>query len=576
MNSATAHLSLHACPRRSGTNASRFRRLQFIYCQLVLDTRRVPYLAGKKLTLAWVAASAADEAAIKALIPTPPPGQQLDPSQLPRGLGSSIHLKPELRLDGTPVATGPGMGAGSEPVGQGGYTRYGQQDWDETQDPLIAGQQTAIGLSIQGISQAQLQTLKTRMEATKQKLEQAQAAPEAQRPAILQGMTGEHLTGDLLTATIWGYFAALQSHGAIASAQAQMVDRPALSYGLFHAQVKPHKLYGIVTTGIRFQGLNMDIGHLRHTRWVKNDDPSAPINNKPELTANGKPAAQNRWIAYNKMRGQYASAMEHAVPEQFWVDKSQCRYTDENGQIKNPTQADCAQAVSAVKAIAIAQAQGQKIYTINQSNAATALPKLPVGGTVGQEIQSAVQAGKEVTVHEKPISAHGFTGYGYTITDPETGAGAYLIEGKGNGGALEGDFGQRYLTWVNLHMLSVASLVLLLLSVFSTTTKSMFGLPLVLGTKNPYTTVLRAVAVIMGWSSVSAFAGVIGPFVGPVVLLAITAVGFFNVTTLLLGLFYAEYRERNFGCCDFYRNFADLYDSPWTGEEKGSIENVKS
>ena len=195
-----------------------------------------------------------------------------------------------------------------------------------------------------------------------------------------------------------------------------MVDRPALSYGLFHAQVKPRKLYGIVTTGITFQGLNMDIGHLRHTRWVKNDDPQAQINNKPELTANGKSAAQNRWIAYNKMRGQYASAMEHAVPEQFWVDKSQCRYTDENGQIQNPTQADCAQAVSAVKAIAIAQAQGQKIYTINQSNAATALPKLPVGGTVGQEIQSAVQAGKEVTVHEKPISAHGFTGYGYTIT----------------------------------------------------------------------------------------------------------------------------------------------------------------
>ena len=57
-----------------------------------------------------------------------------------------------------------------------------------------------------------------------------------------------------------------------------------------------------------------------------------------------------------------------------------------------------------------------------------------------QEIQSAVQAGKEVTVHEKPISAHGFTGYGYTITDPETGAGAYLIEGKGNGGGFRGRF----------------------------------------------------------------------------------------------------------------------------------------
>ncbi|MCZ2106807.1 MAG: transglutaminase, partial [Burkholderiales bacterium] len=38
---------------------------------------------------------------------------------------------------------------------------------------------------------------------------------------------------------------------------------------------------------------------------------------------------------------------------------------------------------------------------------------------------------------ERQISAHGWTGYGYTIVDPETGAGAYLIEGKGNGGYLD-------------------------------------------------------------------------------------------------------------------------------------------
>ena len=328
------------------------------------------------------------------------------------------------------------MRANSEPVSAGAFTKYRTADWDETQDQLIAGQQTALGVSIQGISQKQLETLKTRMGATQQKLQQAQAAPENQRAAILQGMTGDQLTGDLLTATLWGYFAALQSHGAIASAQAQMFDRPALSYGLFHAQVRPNKLYGIVTTGITFEGLNMDIGHLRHARWVKNDDPNAAINNKPELTANGKTAAQNRWIAYNKLRGQYSSAMEHAVPEQFWVDKTQCRYDNEQGQVQNPAKQDCAQAISAVKAIAIAQAQGQRIYTINQSNAATALPKLPVGGTVGQEIRSAVLAGKEVTFHERQISAHGFTGYGYVITDPDTGAGAYLIEGKGNGGVL--------------------------------------------------------------------------------------------------------------------------------------------
>lgn len=394
-------------------------------------------IAGKKVTIAWVAATAADAAAVAALIPKPAAGQQLDPSQLPRGLSSSIALKPEIRLEGQTVATGPAMSAGSEPVGAGAFTRYGSQDWDETRDQLIAGQQTALGLSVQGVSPAQLDALKERMEQTQVKLQQVQAVPEFQRAAILRDMKGENLTGDLLTATIWGYFASLQSHGIVAAAQAQMYDAPALSYGLFHAQVRPNKLYGIVTTGVSFAGLNMDIGHLRSRRWVLDDAPQSPVNAKPELAANGKSAAQNRWIAYNKMRGQNASAMEHAVPEESWIDKKECRYTDSNSNIQNPTLTSCAQGISAIKAIAIAQADGQRIYTITPQNAATALPNLPIGGSVGVEIRSAIQAGKQVTVHERAISAHGWMGYGYIVTDPETGAGAYIIEGGGNGGFLD-------------------------------------------------------------------------------------------------------------------------------------------
>ena len=75
--------------------------------------------------------------------------------------------------------------------------------------------------------------------------------------------------------------------------------------------------------GVTFQGLNMDIGHLRHVRWVKDDDPKSQINKDPNLAQNGKTAAQNRWIAYNKMRGQYASAMEHAAPGRSgWIKQS--------------------------------------------------------------------------------------------------------------------------------------------------------------------------------------------------------------------------------------------------------------
>jgi len=112
-----------------------------------------------------------------------------------------------------------------------------------------------------------------------------------------------------------------------------MFDMPALSYGLVHAQVRPNKLWG----GITMQGLNIDIGHLRHIRWVRDDNPQSAVNNRPELTQNGRTAAHNRWIAYNTLRGQYASALEHAVLEQMWVEKNSCRYTDGNGTVQNPS-----------------------------------------------------------------------------------------------------------------------------------------------------------------------------------------------------------------------------------------------
>ena len=394
-------------------------------------------LAGKKLTLAWVAASAADELAMEALLPAPKPGQALQPEELPRTIPASISLKPQILVDGQLKAEGSALRVGSEPVAVGGFTKYGSSQWDDTQDQLIVGQQTALGLSIQGISQFQIDNLKLQMEKTRSELDSMLIMPANQRDEQkLKKFNIDSITGGVLTATIWHYFAGLQNHGAVISNATEVFDFPALSYGLFHAQVRPNKLYGIVTTGVTLQGLNMDVGHLRHVRWVKDDNPTSPVNNKPELVQNGKSAAQNRWVAYNKMRGNYASAMEHAGTEFIWVDKGNCKYIDRKGSVKNPNLQPCVEAVSAVKAIAVAQQQGQKIFTINSRNVASALAILPVGGEVGEEIRSAARAGKEITVHEKPISYNGWGGYGYIIVDPETGAGAYLIQGSGNGAYL--------------------------------------------------------------------------------------------------------------------------------------------
>ncbi len=96
-----------------------------------------------------------------------------------------------------------------------------------------------------------------------------------------------------------------------------------------------------------------------------------------------------------------------------------------------------AQGVSAVKALAIASAEGQKIWTIGQNNLDLALEVINLSVEVENEIRSAVNAGNIATAHEAQIVFGGWVGSGYLLIDPETGAGAYKIAGGGNGSVIE-------------------------------------------------------------------------------------------------------------------------------------------
>lgn len=64
------------------------------------------------------------------------------------------------------------------------------------------------------------------------------------------------------------------------------------------------------------------------------------------------------------------------------------------------------------------------------------MTEITIDSASRQEIQSALASGKEVTVHQKPINEFGWTGSGYVVIDPETGAGGYKISGGANGGAI--------------------------------------------------------------------------------------------------------------------------------------------
>lgn len=91
------------------------------------------------------------------------------------------------------------------------------------------------------------------------------------------------------------------------------------------------------------------------------------------------------------------SAYEHQIPEQLFS-----------------TDTEQAEGVSTAKALALAMAQGQRIYTLTAENASE-LNNITNDDGSRTEIQLALSKGLEVTVHQAPITVNGWQGSGYDI-----------------------------------------------------------------------------------------------------------------------------------------------------------------
>ncbi len=141
------------------------------------------------------------------------------------------------------------------------------------------------------------------------------------------------------------------------------------------------------------------------------------VNVRLSWVIQSKDGDTSRLRDFNMHSGLLSSGLEHAIPEQMFSLPSQ------------PVQG-----VSAVKALQIAAAQGQRIYHITPANQAQALPNLRLDSLALSEITQALAVGKEVIAHTDRINIPGWTGEGYILFDPATGAGAYKITGGTNGG----------------------------------------------------------------------------------------------------------------------------------------------
>ena len=190
------------------------------------------------------------------------------------------------------------------------------------------------------------------------------------------------------------------TEGKISERVSGIVEYRKPSFGNFFAAAQPLYWLGIAKS-VSFPGLIMDINRYVSINVAKDNNPATAI-------------------AYNKQSGARLSAYEHLIPEKIFTDA-----------------AHPGQGMSAIKALAVASAQGQKIFTITLQNMATVLPQLTISPGVQMEIQNAVAAGKEATVSQSKVTVGGWTGVGYVITDPTTGAGAYKISGGANGGFIK-------------------------------------------------------------------------------------------------------------------------------------------
>lgn len=169
------------------------------------------------------------------------------------------------------------------------------------------------------------------------------------------------------------------------------------SFGSFTVKLRPHIVFGI-PRAVSFSGLELDIPRLDSIVVSKANDCTAQV-------------------AYALQSGLRQSAFEAVIPEQLFIGPQ-----------------DPGTAVSAVKALALANSQGQRLYSITADNVGSVLPQLTVDADVAADIEQAVATGKQVVISQAAVTVGRWTGVGYILLDPETGAGAYLISGGANGG----------------------------------------------------------------------------------------------------------------------------------------------
>ncbi|MDI6751344.1 MAG: transglutaminase domain-containing protein [bacterium] len=296
-----------------------------------------------------------------------------------------VEMKPVLMINGTPVVEGPAIGLGADQVFTMAFTSPNGPS-EQIINYITAGGYYAVGIDLQNIPRELITKLQTNLQTVIDMINQGE---------------GLLLPDDLLGELLWGiaqtYWCELDATNKVI---AKMLGISSIRYpseAMVFVNLSTSYLFGIPES-VEVRGLSIDVDR----------DIESPFAVDGDLT---------KRTTYMIQSGMNGSILEHSIFEQMLGIKS----------------------VSAIKIMQIANSQNIPTYQITSENISQVLPLLQVPSDVKSDIQDYINAGMVVTTPKNEITYNSWTGTGYIVLDPDTGAGVYMISGGLGGGETTDD-----------------------------------------------------------------------------------------------------------------------------------------
>ncbi len=332
----------------------------------------LPELASQRVALSFVPANQEAIDLINSYLPEPSQGNSIEPSELPGNLpGYLIEVNAELSIDGNVIDTAGPFLMGSQLILENEVISPTLGKERVLSYP-VAGEYRALGWNLQGGLNQDINDTADRLAATEAALAEAN----------ISELDRHRLSGDVLRASLQLYFAANDLYGGWQSRFSDALLYRAPSFGAASSALVTDWMFGIPRS-VHFKGVALELDRLRVQAVSADDNPEATSQFKQQL-------------------GQLGSALAHVVLEQGFGDGTSA-------------------GISAVRAMAAALQNNQRIYSVTSNNASSILPGLGLDETLQSRFDAALAADWQLLIPEGKVSIGDWWGMGTNAWDSVSG-----------------------------------------------------------------------------------------------------------------------------------------------------------